>query len=301
MTPKKINNSPFRYPGGKFYARKIILKNLPKHNKYVELFAGGASIFFAKEKAELNILNDLDSELMNCYLIIRDNVEGLIEKLKGIQATKELHRYYKNEFKPGDKLERAFRYYYLNRTSYSGIMKTANCYFGYGEKYSMRPENWPFHLRTCSQKLQNVILLNKDFEEVLYELEDGCFIFIDPPYFNADQDKFYNCTFSKEDHYRLARALKSYKSNFKFLITYDNCEEISDTYSWCNQILPQEWNYTIARTDDQKNKLKLEHGFIGSRTKGKEIFISNYNQEKAIGVREIKYTQVEHPELSFKL
>ena len=301
MAPRKINNSPFRYPGGKFYARKLILQSLPKHNKYVELFAGGASIFFAKEKVEMNILNDLDSDLMNCYSVMRDNVEELIKKLSGIPATKELHGYYKNEFKPTNSIERAFRYYYLNRTSYSGIMKNVNCYFGYGDKYSMRPENWPFHLRTCSKKLQNVQLLNKDFENLLDEVADGSLLFIDPPYFNADQDKFYNCTFTKDDHHRLASVLKKHKNRFKFLITYDNSEEILDIYSWCNQILPQEWNYTISRTDDQKNKLKLENGFIGSRSKGREIFISNYNQEKAEGVREIKYEKFEQPEFSFKI
>ena len=42
-------NSPFRYPGGKFYARKLILEHIPKHDSYVEPMCGGASIFFAKE------------------------------------------------------------------------------------------------------------------------------------------------------------------------------------------------------------------------------------------------------------
>ena len=40
-------NSPFRYAGGKFYARKLILELLPQHDDYIEPFAGGASIFFA--------------------------------------------------------------------------------------------------------------------------------------------------------------------------------------------------------------------------------------------------------------
>ena len=89
MAPKKINNSPFRYPGGKFYARKLILESIPKHEKYCEVFAGGASIFFAKSSVSQNVLNDLDFELVNCYRIIKDNVEDLIYLLNGIPATKE--------------------------------------------------------------------------------------------------------------------------------------------------------------------------------------------------------------------
>lgn len=66
-------NSPFRYAGGKFYARKLILNFIPKHSNYLEPFASGGSIFFAKEKVNTNWLNDIDKELINCYL----NYSGL--------------------------------------------------------------------------------------------------------------------------------------------------------------------------------------------------------------------------------
>lgn len=41
-------NSPFRYAGGKFYARRLILEHIPQHNRYIEPFAGGGSIFLRK-------------------------------------------------------------------------------------------------------------------------------------------------------------------------------------------------------------------------------------------------------------
>src|SRR5580700_4077334 len=151
-------NSPFRYPGGKFYARKLILQYIVPHTSYVEPFAGGGSIFFAKSKAPFSLLNDADPELVNCYLAIRDNVEALIALLDGIPAIKEKHHYYKNIYQPSNDLERAFRWYYLNRISYSSIMNMQNCYWGYGDKYSMQPKNWPAHLHRCSKKLQGVEL-----------------------------------------------------------------------------------------------------------------------------------------------
>ena len=277
---KKLSNSPFRYPGGKFYARKLILACLPSHHKYCEPFAGGASIFFAKESVAENILNDKDEELMNCYRHIKDYLDSLIELLKDLNATKELHNYYKNEFQPANDLERAMRWYYLNRTSYSGIMKLENCYWGYGDKYSMRPENWPSHLKTTSEKLQNVNLSCLDFEDLINQLPDDYFLFVDPPYFQADQNKFYSCFFSLEDHERLCKTLKKHQHRFKFLLTYDNCSEIREMYDWCISLQDNEWNYTINRTDDQKNGLKLEHGYQSERRKGKEVFIANYDLEK---------------------
>lgn len=270
-------NSPFRYPGGKFYARKLILSCIPKHDFYIEPFAGGASIFFAKEKADINWLNDIDEPLINCYLAIRDYSEELIEFLQSEIATKERHSYYKNTFKPENKLQEAVRWFYLNRTSYSGIMKKQNCFWGYGDKYSMRPENWPNNIRRTSEKLQEVKITCLDFEHIIETAPKDSFLFIDPPYFNADQDKFYNCSFTKQEHYRLSNLLKNNNKRFKFLLTYDNTPEVKQLYNWANEIQEQQWNYTISRTDDQKTGNKKENNYKGERYKGKEIFISNYS------------------------
>lgn len=273
-------NSPFRYAGGKFYARKLILEHLPPHITYIEPFAGGGSIFFAKPKVADNWLNDIDPDLVNCYLHIRDFPKELIEGLDGEEATKERHAYYKNEFEPRSDLDRAIRWYYLNRTSYSGIMKMQNCYFGYGDKYSMRPENWGRNILRTSEKLQGVKLTILDFEDVINEAEDGTFLFIDPPYFNADQDKFYAHSFIKENHYRLQECLAQNNERFKFLITYDNSSEIRELYNWTFAMYDKEWNYTINRTDDQKNGTSKK----GSRYKGKEVFILNYDSVGFEGV-----------------
>jgi DNA adenine methylase len=269
-------NSPFRYAGGKFYARNLILEHIPPHACYIEPFAGGASIFFAKTKVADNWLNDVDAALINTYLIIREQPEELIQFLAIEQASKERHAYYKNEFKPQNNLEAAARWFYLNRTSYSGIMKPQNCFWGYGDKYSMRPENWPRNIRRTSAKLQGVKITNFDFRRVIEDAPDGAFLFIDPPYFNADQDKFYTCSFSKEDHYRLSDLLKEHQQRIKFLITYDNTIEVRELYDWVVEVHDREWNYTISRTDDQKNGQKKEHNYKGERSKGKEIFILNY-------------------------
>lgn len=271
------SNSPFRYPGGKFYARRLILDEIPKHSCYCEPFAGGASVFFAKEPVDLSILNDMDDDVINTFRHIRDRVEDLIKMLDGIPATKELHAYYKDDYKPTDSLTKAFRWYYLNRTSYSGIMRPENCYWGYGRKYSMRPENWPPHLRTVSDRLQGVTLQSVDFEPVIDSLPDGCFAFIDPPYYAADQQKFYICTFTLDDHKRLAECLYRNAFRLKFLLTYDDHPDIRAMYEWVESVTDKQWNYTINRTDDQRNGAKLKDGFRGMRDKGKELFIRNYN------------------------
>lgn len=265
-------NSPFRYPGGKFYARKLILEQISLHNCYVEPFVGGGSVFFAKDKVRFNVLNDADPALINCYQQIRDHVEDLIGLLDGIPATKERHNFFKNEYAPTNNLEKALRWYYLNRTSYSGIMNFQNCYWGYGDKYSMQPKNWPAHLRKCSAKLQNVELTCQDFEAVIEQAPDNAFLFVDPPYFNADQDKFYTCSFDKASHGRLAKILQAHSNRLHFLLTYDDSPPIRELYGWATQTLEKKWNYTINRTDDQTGKTNGK----GKRYQGNEILILNY-------------------------
>lgn len=292
-------NSPFRYAGGKFYARKLILEHIPPHTHFVEPFAGGASIFFAKAKAEFNQLNDIDSDLINVFEVIRDYPMDLISFLKKrdfalsripevlvsevqlngyLPAKKELHNFFKNDFIPLDNIEEAGRWFYLNRTSYSGIMNFQNMYWGYGDKYSMQPKNWPQNILKTSNKLQDVSLTSVDFEEVIDNAVDNSFLFVDPPYFGADQDKFYTHSFTLEDHHRLERCLFRNCNRLFIFLTYDNNHNIRQLYSWMPEMHDKEWNYCIQRTDDQKNKTDKK----GERYKGKELFLLNYNTEEGL-------------------
>lgn len=280
-------NSPFRYAGGKFYARHLILEHIIRHTNYIEPFCGGASIFFAKPKVQYNQLNDIDNELINTMLIIRDKPDELIETLKigslnipsnliedvpvgePIPARKELHGFFKNTYKPTTNLERAARWFYLNRTSYSGIMNFQNMYWGYGDKYSMQPKFWARNILRTSAKLQNVQLTNLDFEEVIDNAPNDSLLFVDPPYYNAAQDKFYQHFFSNNDHHRLVECVRRNRNRLHFFITYDNVENVRDLYSFADTIYDKEWNYCLQRTDDQKEKTQRK----GKRYKGKELFI----------------------------
>lgn len=70
----KRKELPFRYPGGKYYAMDILepFWQAVPHSEYREPFAGGATVFFHKEKSEINWLNDLDAELMTCYRVMQN-------------------------------------------------------------------------------------------------------------------------------------------------------------------------------------------------------------------------------------
>lgn len=260
---------PLRWAGGKFYALKILQKfwiNI-EHDEYREPFLGGGSMFWSKRKVKVNWINDVDEELIFLLTFISDfnNRDKLLELFKEEkEATREKHEIVKN-IVPQNGLERVYKYYYLNRTSYSGKMKNPS--WGYLPKRSIPPYRWHEKLIPCSEKLQNVKITNLDFEEVISappKNKNGkVLMFLDPPYFLAKQESHYVKSFKYDDHVRLASVLK--KTKHHFFLTYDDCQEIRKLYSWAN-IYEIKFFYRLDNSNDNEKK----------RKNGNELVITNY-------------------------
>lgn len=254
--------SPFRYPGGKFYALKFILPMLDcvPHDEYREPFVGGGSIFFGKPKAKVNWINDIEPDLIETYKAIADDLrcKKLCDRVSKEIATKERHLEIK-EYKPQDRDDLAFKTYYLNRTSYSGIINKPA--WGYEIGKSSPPENWHRFLLKANKKLNQTKVTCIDFEEVISENGKGIVLmYLDPPYFLADQKRAYTKHFILDDHYRLENCIQ--KTNHYFCLSYDNCPEIKNLYKWAN-IYERSWLYNTANSS-------------GPRKIGKELLITNY-------------------------
>ena len=66
-----------KYPGAKWSASSWILDNLPVHEIYLEPFFGSGAIFFNKEPARLETVNDLDGNVVNLFKVIRERPQEL--------------------------------------------------------------------------------------------------------------------------------------------------------------------------------------------------------------------------------
>jgi DNA adenine methylase len=260
----KIIDSPFRYPGGKFYALKFIMPfvDAVEHDEYREPFVGGGAVFFGKKNVRFNWLNDLEHDLMGCYRVIADpdlRVQ-LAERLGKEKASPVRHSEVKN-LNPDSPLERAFRTYYLNRTSFSGILHKPA--WGYKIGQSVEPPGWPKKVIEAGRKLESVKLTNLDFEEVVNAPPQGkkVFLYIDPPYYASDQKRAYEKSFTKHDHERVRKVLKN--TAYPFCLSYDDCDEVRNMYSWAN-IFSRQWWYNTANVR------------ASSRKKGRELIITNY-------------------------
>ncbi len=229
-------HSPFRYPGHQIYVLDTLLSLIPKHKLYIEPFCGGASVFFGKVKSKENWLNDVDKELIETYITIRDQPKKLAAVLSKEEISEQRYNHFKAEFIPKNSFETAVRWFYLNRTS---RLEAMSIHWEQDNKIDSVPADWINMISECSKKLQGVKLTFWDFEEVVNKAPEGAFLFIAPPYsihHSSAQNKLHKYPFEREAHFRLANVLRLKDGKVKFLVTYNENEEIRDMYSWGKHI-----------------------------------------------------------------
>ena len=72
IKPKVLLKTPISYYGGKQNMLKHILTLVPEHKIYIEPFFGGGSLFWAKEPAKCEVINDVNMNLVNFYQVLKN-------------------------------------------------------------------------------------------------------------------------------------------------------------------------------------------------------------------------------------
>jgi len=182
---------PFlKWAGGKSQLLEQYRKLLPRRfERYHEPFVGGAAVFFSLRASIPTpfeaVLSDFNEELINCYAVVRDAVDPLIEALRKHSYDQE-HYYAVRELDPADltRVDRAARTIFLNRAGFNGLYRVNsggrfNVPFGrYANPKICDADN----LRACSAALRDVDLVTRDFGISLEGAEPGDFVYLDPPY-----------------------------------------------------------------------------------------------------------------------
>lgn len=218
-----IKAEPFlKWAGGKGQLlRQYELYFPERFNNYLEPFVGGGAVFFYLcNTGRLNngkrvILIDSNNELVNCYRVIKENVERLIGLLNNPKFKNIEKVYYEIRAKePTDKFERTARTIYLNKTCFNGLYRVNskgkfNVPFGrYKNPMICNADN----LRTVSIALRNVEILCADFERCLEFARRHDFIYLDPPYQPLSKTSSFisytKAPFSEKDQRRLHVVFK---------------------------------------------------------------------------------------------
>ncbi|MGI6278126.1 MAG: DNA adenine methylase, partial [Brevefilum fermentans] len=170
--------------------------------------------------------------------------------------------YYKENRENLSDFERAVRFFILNRITFSGTIDSG----GYSEESFQKrfTESSIIRLKRIVEIIKDIKITNFDYESVVKTSGENVFIFLDPPYFSTKESKIYGKggdLHANFDHFRFAKIMR--ECEHKWLITYDDCNEIRELFSFAH-IIP--WSLQYGMNNFGKASAK----------KGNELFICNY-------------------------
>ena len=212
---------PFAYYGGKASHLKNILPFVPKHDAYLEPFAGSLAVLLNKPVSKIEIVNDLDYLIFNFFKVLRDHKEDLLQKL-------EYTLYSKNEFQLAvsvtkdsslwskvDQIELARCTYCIITMAIQTSVRSSGSSSNFAMVYKIKAGTGRFlqhkvkierDLSLISKRLRSVAIENKDAIDLLEKIlshDDAWryFIYCDPPYIisSMKSNSTYRIDSSKEE------------------------------------------------------------------------------------------------------
>lgn len=198
-----MNKSPISYYGSKHNMLVHILPLIPKHRIYVEPFFGSGTVFFAKQKANTEVINDIDDNVVHFYKTLQDpfKVRLLEKKIKQTLCSRTIfHDCQKIVENPTDhsSIDRAWAFFVVCIMSFGSKMYTGGWAYGWnsndtshqGKKIRNRIDAFSADL---FHRMRHVQI---DCLEVNYFLSkmkaSDMFVYLDPPYISADMGHYAN-------------------------------------------------------------------------------------------------------------
>lgn len=234
---------PFiKWVGGKRGLLSQIIPLIPKEfGNYFEPFVGGGALFF--ELYSLGLLRDkkvylfdINSELINTYNVVKTAPLELIKNLKQFEQKHTKEFYYEirawdreENFLQRSEIERASRFIYLNKTCFNGLYRVNskghyNVPIGSYKNPNICDE---IVIYNASEALQNTIILNASYKDVLKYASKDDFVYFDPPYYPLTQTSSFTAytknVFLDKEQIELYEVFKSLSEKDVF-VTHSNSD-----------------------------------------------------------------------------
>ncbi len=268
-----------KWVGGKRQLLDVFDPLFPRQvTSYCEPFLGGGAVLF-KLQPEVAYVNDINSELIQMYEVIRDDVEGLIQALSEHPNEKE-HFYSvrdwdrdKAQYGELTKVQKAARTIYLNKTCYNGLFRVNNSgefNAPFGRYKNPNIVNAPV-LRAVSGYFQNaqVTFSSADYTETLGHLSEETFVYLDPPYDpvsgTANFTGYAKGGFDQAEQIRLRQYCDELDGRgIRFMLSNSATEFIKELYA------SSPYNITIVKAKRAVNSNAARRGQVD------EVVVRNY-------------------------
>jgi DNA adenine methylase len=215
------------YVGGKRLLASAIIALIQqeKHTTYVEPFVGMGGVFFRRpERARAEVINDLSGDVATLFRVLQRHYLAFVEMLRWQLTTRaEFERLAAANVETLTDLERAARFFYLQKTCFGG--KVAGRTFGVSPNEAAAfdvtrivPELEAYHAR-----LAGVTIERQSYDRLIPAYDrPGTLFFIDPPYLGTEH-YYGKGMFARADFERLADILA--KLSGRFILTINDCPE----------------------------------------------------------------------------
>jgi DNA adenine methylase len=178
--------TPLTYYGGKQRLASQIVPLFPQHRVYLEPFAGGAAVLFAKPRAERESLNDADGRIVRFWRALRERPDELAAAIAQTPYSREEWRACRAHQEDEDDVEAARRLLVSIDQSFSRNGSWSPPSILFDRRGRWQPgvwENLPPKLVAAATRLQGVALEHGDAVDLIPRWDvDGCVIYCDPPY-----------------------------------------------------------------------------------------------------------------------
>lgn len=198
------------WPGGKRRLAARILGLMPPHGCYVEPFAGGAALLFAREPAPVEVLNDVNGELVNMYRVVRHHLDELVKQFRWALASRRMFEWAQME-RPETltDVQRAARFLFLQRSSFAGKVSSRS----YGTATTATPRlnllRIEEELSAAHLRLAEVFIECLPWRECIERYDRPHTLhYCDPPYWDTEG---YGVEFGIEHYHALAHVMRTAK------------------------------------------------------------------------------------------
>jgi DNA adenine methylase len=217
----KPRSPAIRYYGGKWRLAPWIISHFPQHETYVEPCGGAASVLIRKPPVDTEVYNDLDSNVYNYFLVLRDKQEELVNKLMLTPwSREELAFCINNLSNTDDPIEKARRFWVVLQMSIKASLGEARVSdFRTTKRMSgklsgLNKDAVTKNLLAVSKRLVGVQIENTDAFALIEKFASvpKCLIYFDPPYVPDTRvhTKRYAYEWPQELHKRAADLLKEH-------------------------------------------------------------------------------------------
>jgi len=221
------------YLGGKFKLAKTLTAQIEQipHECYAEPFIGMGGVFFRrKSKPKAEFINDRNGEIANLFRILQRHYQPFIDILKfQICSRAEFDRLRAVDHASLTDLERAARFLYLQRTTFSGRLQSRT--FGTTTERDCRFNMIKIKpmLEEVHERLSGVTIENLDWLDFIncYDRPYTLF-YLDPPYFGNEND-YGKGLFNREQFAIMAERLAQIKGHF--ILSINDRPQIRDLFS----------------------------------------------------------------------